>query len=111
MDNYKKIFSEILEESNIPPLKKTFLFEKTYEIFFELYEEKNRHYRVEFVVEENWKAVVRSDLKKLKKELTSLFKKKLICNSVKFEPVFSITLINEFSDQVESEIRNILSLG
>ena len=85
MDNYKKIFSEILEESNIPPLKKTFLFEKTYEIFFELYEEKNRHYRVEFVVEENWKAVVRSDLKKFKKELTPLFKKKLICNSVKFE--------------------------
>ena len=85
MENYKKIFFEILEESNIPPLKKTFLFEKTYEIDFKLHEEKSRHYRVEFVVEENWKAAVRNDLKKFKKVLTSSIKKKLICNSVKFE--------------------------
>ena len=46
----KDVFFKILEESNIPPLKKTFLFEKTYEIDFQLYEEKTRHYRVEFVV-------------------------------------------------------------
>ena len=85
MENYKKIFFEILEESNIPPLKKTFLFEKTYEIDFKLHEEKSRHYRVEFVVEENWKASVIGDLKTFKKTLTSSIKKKLICNSVKFE--------------------------
>ena len=101
MENYKKIFFEILEESNIPPLKKTFLFEKTYEIDFKLYEEKSRHYRVEFVVEESSKTAVRSEIKKFKNTLTPLFKKKLICNSVKFE--ISEKIPNELTDREKQQ--------
>ena len=97
----KDLFFKILEESNIPPLKKTFLFEKTYEIDFQLYEEKTRHYRVEFVVEENWKAAVRSEIKKFKNTLTPLFKKKLICNSIKFE--ISEKIPNKLTDREKQQ--------
>ena len=85
MDNYKKIFFEILEGIDISPFKKSLFLKQIYEINFELYEEKSRHYRVEFVVEDIWENFVRSELEKLKRKLTPLFKKKLICNSIKLE--------------------------
>ena len=48
MDNYKKIFFEILEGIDISPFKKSLFLKQIYEINFELYEEKSRHYGLIF---------------------------------------------------------------
>ena len=101
MDNYMKIFHQILWESSIPRKTQSLLLDKTYEINFDLYEDKSRHYRVEFVVEESSKTAVRSEIKKFKNTLTPLFKKKLICNSIKFE--ISEKIPNKLTDREKQQ--------
>ena len=87
MDNHKKIFLEILEGLKVPELSKTSLLEKIYEINLKPYGEETRHYIVEFIVEERSKAALESDIKKFKRKLISSLKKKLFCESIKFEIV------------------------
>ena len=107
MNNYKKIFFEILEELDISPSIKSFLLEQIFEVNFDLHGEegRTRHYLIELIVEERSIAALESEIRKLKrKKLISTFKTRLCSNSVKFKITgkgsYESTLkkVNEFKE-------------
>ena len=88
MNDYKKIFFDILEELDISTSIKSFLLKEIFEINFDLHSEEGRprHYLIELIVEERSIAALESEIRKLKrKKLISTLKRRLCSNSVKFK--------------------------